>query len=101
MQRELKFTKGFTIDPVTGYIVSNDPHSKITPELKVGFIKKLAELGDVEEACKASGLGRRVLSPHLRADSKFKQDYRRTKQNLREEPLASQRRAVVDRLWTK
>jgi hypothetical protein len=101
MQRELKLSKGFTIDPVTGYVVNQHPNSKVTPEVKLLFLKKLAELGDVADACKEAGVSRRVLTPHLRSDSKFKEDYKRARQNLKDEPLTSQKKAVIDRLWTK
>lgn len=100
-QRELKFTKGFSIDPITGYMVSLDSRSKITPEVKSKFIAQFLELRDVADACRASGFNRRGLAGHLRADSKFRQDFKRAKERIKEEPLITDRKAVLDRLWTK
>jgi len=100
-QREVKYTKGFVIDQVTGYKESVDTRSKVTALLKSMFIQRFKDLGDVEEACKASGFNRRLLAPHLRADSKFRQDFKRTREIIKEQPDLDVKQAVINRLWVK
>jgi hypothetical protein len=99
-QKELKLSKRYTIDPVTGYKDSNDPRSNFVTQLKVKFIEAFKLTGDVSDACQAVGISRRILTAHFRSDSKFKQDYLRAKEIVKESPIVNNTKAVIERLWS-
>ena len=100
-QKELKYTKGYSIDEGTGYKTSNDPRSKMSAQVKKIFIQTFSVNGDIADTCQAIGISRRILAPHLRADSKFRQDLKRAKENLKEQPKLHAQQAkqsVITRL---
>lgn len=98
-QKEIQVTN-WVKDPVTGYLTSLDPRHKFTSQVKAEFIKKLLERRDVEEACGAVKISRRILTAHLRADPHFKAAYNQTI-TLIKDPERLKKLEVVERLWTK
>lgn len=98
-QKEIDKDSWF-IHPVTGYLSSNDKRHKFTNQIKVLLLEKIRELKDVADACKAVGISRRILAPHLRADWYFRKDFQETVAETKD--LEKQKQAeAVSRLWAK
>ena len=96
-QREIN-TAYYRVDSSTGYLESKKEQLKFNARNKWLFIKILKERGDIEEACRLVGISRRILAPHLRADSKFRKDFLEVKQELNDSE-GQRKREVLERLW--
>lgn len=102
-QRELDPNKG-VFDPATSFLFFPDKKVKFQPDLKLLFLEKLKELGDVEEACKFVGINRRILKPHMRADKVFAKRYKAALRFYKNKPAneaQARSAAAVDDLWNQ